>query len=394
MKLSIIVPLYFGGKYILNLIRMTEACMQKLDGNMVVELVISNDVPEDKMQEHYFSDLIDITILETKIRRGVHGARVNGILNCSGDYVVFLDQDDWIAPDYLASQLKALNENDAVVCKVRENGREIYNKTSPFEKTIDYLNMVSVGNTIVSPGQVLMRRDAVPDIWLRNILKNNGVDDWFLWICMMRQGCHFVLNEDILFEHRIDGSNLSWNSGKMLLSEKEMLEIIKAKALLDETMLGKLEHVIESEQQRYICFLEKYRAMFFLYDKWMHLECYKECLSKYLYQREIRKVAIYGMGYIGKQLVDRLKGTEIIVCGAIDRNAGFIDSEVPVMRLGEFDKKPDLIIVTVIGNTEKIIQDIEHEINIPAIAIQQLLESWEQGGQIQYGCNEHCADNR
>lgn len=53
-----------------------------------------------------------------------------------------------------------------------------------------------------------------------------------------------------------------------------------------------------------------------------------------------------------------------------------------------------MIIVTVIENTEKIIQDIEHEINIPAVAIQQLLESWEQGGQIQYGRNEHCTDNR
>ncbi len=396
MKLSVIVPLYQGQEYIKNIITTLEMCTEKLNEDTVVELVLSNDFPEDKIFGVYFSDVIDIITLDTDINRGIHGARVNGFFNSTGNYAVFLDQDDWISENYLASQIERLNNSkvDAVVCRAKENGREIYNKASPFEKTIDYLNMVSVGNTIVSPGQVLIRREAVPDIWLNNILKNNGVDDWFLWICMMRQGCHFVLNDDILFEHRIDGSNLSWNSGKMLLSEKEMLEIIKAKALLDETMLGKLEQVIESEQQRYISFLEKYRAMFFIYDKWMHLECLKECLSKYLYQREIRKVAIYGMGFIGKQLVDRLKGTEILVCGAIDRNAGFIDSEVPVMRIGELDKKPDLIIVTVIENTEKIIQDIEHEINIPAVAIQQLLESWEQGGQIQYGRNEHCTDNR
>lgn len=394
MRLSVIVPFYQGHKYIVDLIKMTEACTNRLNDQSTVELILSNDSPKEEIVKRNVSDIVDVVVINTDINRGIHGARVEGLSHCTGDYIVFLDQDDKISPDYFRSQIAALADADAVVCRARENGQEVYNRTVPFMKTIDYENMVSIGNTIVSPGQVLMRKEAVSDIWKRNLLKNNGVDDWFLWICMMRQGCLFALNEDILFEHRIDGSNLSWNSGKMLLSEKEMLEIIKAKALLDETMLGKLEHVIESEQQRYICFLEKYRAMFFLYDKWMHLECYKECLSKYLYQQEIRKVAIYGMGYIGKQLVDRLKGTEILVCGAIDRNAGFIDSEVPVMRIGEFDKKPDLIIVTVIENTEKIIQDIEHEINIPAIAIQQLLESWEQGGQIQYGCNEHCTDNR
>lgn len=394
MRLSIIVPLYWGKKYISALIRMAEACREKLDENMVVELILSNDAPEDRIWEHYFSSLIDITILETKIKRGIHGARVNGVLHCSGDYVVFLDQDDWIAPDYFASQLKALKVNDAVVCRARENGRKVYNATYLFEQTIDYLNMVSAGNTIVSPGQVLMRREAVPDIWKHNILENNGVDDWFLWICMMQQGCHFVLNEEILFEHRVDGNNLSCNSGKMLLSEKEMFEVIKTKALLDKTMLGKLEHVIESEQQRYIDLLEKYRTMFFVYDRWMRLESRKESLSEYLYQQEVRNVAVYGMGYIGKQLVDRLKGTDILVCGAIDRNARFIDVGIPVVRLEEFDKKPDLIIVTVTGNTEKIIHDIEHEIKISAITIQRLLECWEQGGQIQYEFNEHCTDNR
>lgn len=394
MRLSIIVPLYWGKKYISALIRMAEACREKLDENMVVELILSNDAPEDRIWEHYFSSLIDITILETKIKRGIHGARVNGVLHCSGDYVVFLDQDDWIAPDYFASQLKALKANDAVVCRARENGRKVYNATYLFEQTIDYLNMVSAGNTIVSPGQVLMRREAVPDIWKHNILENNGVDDWFLWICMMQQGCHFVLNEEILFEHRVDGNNLSCNSGKMLLSEKEMFEVIKTKALLDKTMLGKLEHVIESEQQRYIDLLEKYRTMFFVYDRWMRLESRKESLSEYLYQQEVRNVAVYGMGHIGKQLVDRLKGTDILVCGAIDRNARFIDVGIPVVRLEEFDKKPDLIIVTVTGNTEKIIHDIEHEIKISAITIQRLLECWEQGGQIQYEFNEHCTDNR
>lgn len=394
-KVSVIVPIYKGQKYINGIIKQLEDSFEAMEEEALIELILSNDDP-DRLIEPFYSDIIEIQVINTKLNEGIHGARVRGLTYCTGDYVLLLDQDDWISPDYLASQIHVLQENDAdaVVCRAKENGREIYNATYPFEKAVDYLNMVSVGNTIVSPGQVLMRRNAIPVVWQRNLLKNNGVDDWFLWICMMQQGCHFVLNEEILFEHRVKGSNFSWNSGKMLSSEKEMLEVIKTKALLDKTMFGKLEKVIESEQQRYIRFLEKYRIMFFIYDEWMSLESHKECLSKYLYQQEVREIAVYGMGYIGKQLVDRLNGTEVLVCGAIDRNAGFIDAGVPVVRLEEFVKKPDLIIVTAVEDTGKIVRDIENRINVPTLTMQQLLKHWEQGGQIRHGDNEHCFNDR
>lgn len=396
MKQSIIVPLYQGHKYISNLIKMIETCAGYLNDNYTIELILSNDDSEEKIEEKYFSDKVDIIVINTDLNRGIHGARVRGLAHCTGDYIMFLDQDDWISENYLASQITRLKNSkaDAVVCRARENGREIYNVTYPFEKTIDYLNMVSKGNMIVSPGQVLMLKEAIPEIWKHQILKSNGVDDWFLWICMMQQGCRFALNDEILFEHRVEGSNLSWNSEKMLSSEREMLKIIKSSGLWDATMIAKLEGVIESEQQRYIDFLEKYRTMFFIYDKWMSLESRKKCLSAYLYKQKVRKVAVYGMGYIGKQLVDRLKGTEVLVCGSIDRNAAFIDAGIPIVRFEEFDEKPELIIVTVLENTKKIVQDIEERIKVSVVTIQQLLESWEEEGQIRHGSNEHCIDDR
>ena len=383
MRLSVIVPFYQGHKYISDLIKMTEVCTEKLDGHSAVELILSNDNPKEEIAKNFNSDIVDVVVVNTNINRGIHGARVRGLSHSTGDYVVFLDQDDRISTDYFRSQLAALGGADAVVCKAKENGREIYNTTVPFTKTIDYQNMVSVGNTIVSPGQVLMRREAVPDIWKCNILKNNGVDDWFLWICMMHQECRFELNEDILFEHRIEGNNLSWDSGKMFLSEKEMLEIIKKEFVLGSVMLEKIENLIASEQQRYISILEKYRKMFFLYDRWMDLECQLGSISEYLYSQKIRKVAVYGMGYIGKQLVNRLKGTNVSLIGAIDRNAGFINTDIMVVRLEEFEQEADLVIITVLDNTEAILNDVRRQTGIPAIPINQLLEIWKQGGRVQ-----------
>lgn len=386
MKLSVIVPVYQGKKYILNLIKMIEASIDKLGDTMAVEMILSNDDPEDIIEDNFFSDKMHIVVLNTEVNRGIHGARMTGFLHCTGDCVLFLDQDDWISDGYFVSQMRKLSDDkvDAVVCRAKENGREIYNAAYPFEKTIDYMNIVNVGNMIVSPGQVLIRRDAVPVLWQQNILKKNGVDDWFLWICMLQQGCRFALNEEILFEHRIEGANLSWHSEKMLLSEKEMLEVIQSTALLDKTKLQSLEHLIESEQKRYIDILEKYRRMFFLYDKWMRIESSKGEMFEYLYGQKIREIAVYGMGYIGMQLVNKLKGTKISVVGAIDRNAGFIEAVVPVELLEEFDKTPDAIIVTVLDHTSEIVQDIREEIDTPVVTIEQLLRNWEEGSDIQY----------
>ena len=162
-----------------------------------------------------------------------------------------------------------------------------------------------------------------------------------------------------------------------------MLEIIKTESILNSVMLEKLENLIASEQQRYISILEKYRKLFFLYDRWMYLECSLGSISDYLYSQNIRKVVVYGLGYIGRQLVNRLKDTDVSLVGIIDRNAGFINSDIKVVRLEEFEQETDLVIITVLDNTDTILQAVRGQTDALAITMNQLLESWKQGGGIQ-----------
>lgn len=383
-RIDVVVPVYKGRKYIRGIINMIETGQERLHEDVCIGLVLVNDDPDDSFNEDYISDKVDVIAVGTDRNRGIHGARVRGLLFCTGDYVVFLDQDDWISPDYFVRQLAKLGDADAVICRARENGREIYTTEYPFHKTIDYQHMVSVGNMIISPGQVMMRREVIPDAWKQNILKNNGVDDWFLWICMMQEKCKIVLNEEILFEHRVEGGNLSWDSNKMLLSEREMLEMLRTKDILDSEIVSKLENLIALEQQRYIRILEKYRKMFFLYDIWMDLECRLGSISDYLYRHNIRRVTVYGMGYIGAQLAKRFKDTRVSLAGAIDRNAAFIDSDVRIVRLEQFEQETDLVIVTVLENTEKILQEVRYRLGVPVITIYHLLKNWGEGNCIQY----------
>ena len=114
--ISIIVPIYHGKQYIDAIIAQIEKCIKKLEKKYMVELLLVNDAPEEKLGE-YCSESMDIVVLNTDCNRGIHGARVRGLESCQGEFVLFLDQDDKITEDYLQSQISKMDNCDAIVCR-------------------------------------------------------------------------------------------------------------------------------------------------------------------------------------------------------------------------------------------------------------------------------------
>ena len=59
---------------------------------------------------------------------------------------------------------------------------------------------------------------------------------------------------------------------------------------------------------------------FHLFDKWMYNLRLGKKIDKFFTDNMCKKIAIYGMGVIGRQIFSELKGTEVeVICG-IDRN--------------------------------------------------------------------------
>ncbi len=118
MLVSVIIPIYRGKRYIPRLIRIIEYNKQNLKGTNEVELIFVNDYPDEIISE----EDIRSRILETKLivntqNYGIHRSRIVGLENASGEYILFLDQDDVIKRDYIEKQLRALKDDtDVVVC--------------------------------------------------------------------------------------------------------------------------------------------------------------------------------------------------------------------------------------------------------------------------------------
>lgn len=372
--ISVIVPVFHGKKYIEDMIAQLENCVARCDGRCILELLLVNDDPTEPIG-NYFSETIKVKVIETDINRGIHGARVRGLNQCMGSYVLFLDQDDHIEPEYFSSQLKCMGEADAVVCRLLHEGRQFYDTRMPFEKVISREYIVGVRNSIISPGQVLLKKDSIPGVWRRIELKHNGADDWLLWICMMADDCKFALNHEILFEHVVEGSNESINAGHMIQSEREVYWQVTQNGILTGEELKRLYMTIENVAEDHVRVLSKFQKMFFVYDTWMNLYEQGIYMEDYLARKGVHSVAIYGFSYIGKRLHRSLGKRKICVRCFIDMNAVYLRKEsVPVFLPDESFPVVDMIIISLVEEVESIRKKLTNLSDARVCAITELLD--------------------
>lgn len=376
MLTSVIVPIYHGKQYIPALIQQIEQCKFIAGDAVEVELILFNDAPDESLGE-YSSEIITVRVFNTTVNRGMQGARIEGIAQCSGEYVLMLDQDDRISEEYLKSQINTLKEKggDACVCKVINENKPVYDTQTPFEGINDLEKVLRRGVCIISPGQVLMRKSAISEVWKTHILENRGADDWLLWICMLAEGKKFVLNDNTLFEHVENGFNMSLNSYKMMQSDYEMLEILKKAKVLSDEQLCVFEKTVEDFEKRRIQILDRFRRMFFTYEAWMEVNRSGKSISGYLKSIGKTKICVYGVGYLGKSLVKELRVSGINVMMAFDRNADYIE-DVGVEIKSEIMPVADaeMVIVTLVDNTESLCLSLADKMGIPIVTINELLQ--------------------
>lgn len=351
--ISVIIPIYYGQEYIADAVRQIEKCKECLGKEGDVEVIFVNDTPDVPFVTNWKSDLVNIRMIDPLHHTGIHGARVYGLQQCIGDFVLFLDQDDKIDPKYFRSQLLKLGENDAVVCKALNGGKEFYRDDTYFLNIPFKEFVLRNWNVIISPGQVLIKKKSIPNTWINNIMENNYADDWFLWICMYAEKCIFSLNRETLYDHTLHCSNTSDDVMGMLRSEHEMINMIYQKKILSDCDFGLLlEGFYKKDRART---QELYLAKKKLdhLDNWIRLRELNVKFSDYLFQSNIRRVAIYGCGTFGDYIYNELK-TDIEIRYFIDKDASNIRREIPVYTLEDPLPETDAVIITLIGKTEEV----------------------------------------
>lgn len=111
-KVSVIIPVYNVEKYL-------EECLNSIVGQSLrdIEIICIDDGSPDRCPdicEQYAAKDSRVKVIHQE-NQGLSAARNTGIAYASGEYIAFIDSDDWIHPNYLEVLYRLCVDNDCLI---------------------------------------------------------------------------------------------------------------------------------------------------------------------------------------------------------------------------------------------------------------------------------------
>jgi len=217
---SIIITTFNHGQYIEKAIK--SALAQSYTNT---EIIIVDDGSTDNT-EQIVKSFSGIVYFHQK-NGGLSNARNTGIRICKGEYIVFLDADDWLFPEAVRSNVALISINPTVGFvggrhyRLHTSENLIYLSPSiPTDK--DYYQLfLAMGNFVQMHAAVMFKRKILLQYFYNESLRT--CEDYDIYLRISRR--HPILfHDEIIAAYRIHNSNMSSNVVNML---KDALFVLK-----------------------------------------------------------------------------------------------------------------------------------------------------------------------
>lgn len=109
------------------------------------------------------------------------------------------------------------------------------------------------------------------------------------------------------------------------------------------------------------------------YTHWMQRKQKGESLVDYFEEMGYKKIAIYGMHYLGESLLSELNDSSIEVVCAIDKNAELRYADIPLLKPEEDIPEVDAVIVTAFYYFNEIEDMLCNKVNCPIVSIEDII---------------------
>lgn len=200
---GIVIPVYKGRRFLRDCL---DSIQEQSPDITRTTVVVEDGTPAGDDAADIVAAYPDVRYEALGINRGVffarwHGARMLGDVR----YLAFLDQDDAWRPDFLARTVGVLDTHPRAVMAV--TNAEMHTATGPYTlyrfgtPSITLADLKWV-NTIIAPGQVLMRRETWETAHITPDLEAPGADDWLTWLALLAAGGEGIYVPEILIDYR------------------------------------------------------------------------------------------------------------------------------------------------------------------------------------------------
>lgn len=219
-KVSVIVPCYKCENYITECVDSVLASSYKN-----VEIIVVNDGSPDNvlnvLEKYKKSSIIKII---NQDNQGLSAARNNGIKKATGKYILPLDSDDKIAPDYIEKAIAEFERNPnlgIVYCQAEFFGE----KSVPWElETYNFPRILS--RNCIFCSAVFKKSD-----WEKaggyKAEMIYGIEDYEFWISLIEKGAQVYQIPEVLFYYRKKISDSMCDTlGSSIEKQKQMLKQI------------------------------------------------------------------------------------------------------------------------------------------------------------------------
>ena len=363
-KISIVIPIYNTEQY---LDKCVDSVLNQTYKNLEVILVDDGSTDDSGKICDYYAAKDERVVIIHQRNQGNNVARKNGVKIANGDYVGFVDSDDWIEPDMYQCMVDNIKKNNADIVSVGfyleySNKTEIYNDEIDSnlykigKDTNKFIESVLLGNT--KSRLYSIQWNLVTKLFKRNVIsvsqeKVNGV---FYGEDMAVTFESYYLAESIsvinkpYYHYRQCNHSITHKKDVMLLSKlNEMYAYMKK--LFESKNAGCL---IQQELDRY--FIRT------INDVMPKVTGSEEIYNiKYLlpYKDKGKKIVLYGAGRIGKDFCKQVINAGM-TCYWTDSNWKKIDNSCIISVEEALKKEFDKIVIAI--KNEEIVQNVCNEL--------------------------------
>ncbi len=196
-KISVVIPCFNSGK---TINRTISSVYEQTWKN--IEIIIVNDGSTDNYTKKILKEFKNVQIIN-QLNKGLPSARNTGIKKSNGDYILFLDADDWIEKNTIEIMFKSIKRYNAhyVFCNTILEG----NKSGEQKKYYNFFEQLFLNHV---PYFILIKKKVIKKVGLYDEKMTLGYEDWELNIRLGKEGYFPDKVEQLLFHYKVSNSGM------------------------------------------------------------------------------------------------------------------------------------------------------------------------------------------
>lgn len=192
--ISVIIPVYNSSDTV------SLAIDSVLQQNVSLELLVIDDGSKDNIDTvmDLYREDDRVRFIKNAYNMGVSATRNRGVQEAKGEFVAFLDADDYWMPNKLEKQLAVMKQHDCVLCSTARRlmslEGELSDRIIPVKDVITYKDIQK--QNWINNSSVLVKRDVLVEFPMK---EDSVHEDYLLWLKILKKyKFAYGINEPLL----------------------------------------------------------------------------------------------------------------------------------------------------------------------------------------------------